>query len=112
MKRRHWRCFGEQLSLVGGSMGSSETYLSLVLHSKSWTASIPLFAVPGIILLAQALLAQSEAGNMAEQLRGNTVRVQAAQNGFGFIVGARGGALFIVTARPAPVGVKAAPAAA
>ena len=93
-------------------MGSSENYLSLVLHSKSWTASIPLFAVPGIILFAQALLAQSEAGNMAEQLRGNTVRVQAAQNGFGFIVGARGGSLYIVTARHVIVGVNDDPDAA
>lgn len=93
-------------------MGSSENYLSLVSHSKSWTASIPLFAVPGIILFAQPLLAQSEASNMAEQLRGNTVRVQAAQNGFGFIVGARGGSLYIVTARHVIVGVNDDPDAA
>jgi len=64
-----------------------------------------------ILCLAAAILAtpckslsQSEAADIVEQLRQNTVRIEAAQHGFGFVVGEKDRLLYIVTARHILVG--------
>jgi hypothetical protein len=60
-------------------------------------ASIGIWLV--ILFSSTFLYAQTAGAKMAETLRKNTVRVQGAQNGFGFIVGERNGFIYIATAR-------------
>ena len=59
-----------------------------------------------LILLAvpKRSYAQTSPDRMAKQLRQNTVRIKARENGFGFIVGEGNGQLYIATARHVIVG--------
>src|SRR5215831_8136479 len=66
--------------------------------------TLPLFALLAsaisLATLAASLALPQNAGgdHMANDLRRNVVRIEAKENGFGFIVGERSGILYIVTA--------------
>lgn len=61
------------------------------------SALVATLLAPFLVVCASP--AETAGSKMAEQLRQNTVRIQSTRQGFGFIVGERGGFLYIVTAR-------------
>jgi len=65
--------------------------------------AVKLFVVVAIFLCAGSAVAQSTGYDVADDLKSNVVRIEAkfaehTENGFGFIVGERGGNLYIATA--------------
>jgi trypsin-like peptidase/PEGA domain-containing protein len=77
-------------------MGHTQNHLSLTRSLRVPVVAAMLLAP---LLVVWAAPAETAGGKMAEQFRQNTVRIQSARHGFGFIVGERGGFLYIATAR-------------
>jgi len=73
-------------------------------RSQNHFPAVRLFVVIAAMSLAGQTAAQSTGHDVAESLKSNVVRIEAkfaehTENGFGFIVGERGGSLYIATAR-------------
>jgi ketosteroid isomerase-like protein len=66
-----------------------------------------------LLLALNSLFSQeNDKERMVDSLRRNVVRIEAQEDGFGFIVGERGGLLYVVTARHVVVGRDDVPATA
>jgi Trypsin-like peptidase domain len=82
-------------------MGNTENHLPMTAHNptRHVTSRTVTCIVHSVMFLCALTGAAQDNSEMVNRLRENTVRIEAARNGFGFITGQRGGYLYIATAR-------------
>src|SRR5208283_2974756 len=85
---------------LGSAMGYPQDHLSVkTMPTKVALRASGLFLLYFGLAACPVALGQGDGTEMARRLRQNTVRISAAEDGFGFITGERAGFLYIATAK-------------